>query len=207
MVKLAKASALQARTQTINQLTVVLVAADPAPREALSGLTNTMLTPSLRAARGHHPQDVTSAAVYTPHLLARRILELTKEIHDLVHHITNTITGHYPRLLTHRSVGPDNTATLLIAAGDNPHRLRSEASLHRPVRRHPPRSILKAKPAVAASTTVASAKPTPRSIASPSAGRAATPVPATTPPTTSPKAQPTTKPSTASNATSPARSM
>jgi hypothetical protein len=31
--------------------------------------------------------------------LGRRILELTKEIHDLVHHITNTITGHCPALL------------------------------------------------------------------------------------------------------------
>jgi transposase len=61
-------------------------------------------------------------------LLARRILELTEEIHDLVHHITNTITGHCPRLLTRRGVGPDNAAALLIAAGDNPDRLRSEAS-------------------------------------------------------------------------------
>jgi transposase len=74
------------------------------------------------------PQDVTSAAVYTLHLLARRILELTAEIHDLVHHITDTITRHCPRLLTRRGVGPDNAAALLITAGDNPDRLRSEAS-------------------------------------------------------------------------------
>ena len=54
--------------------------------------------------------------------------ELTKEIHDLVHHITNTITGHCPGLLTRRGVGPDNAAALLITAGDNPDRLHSEAS-------------------------------------------------------------------------------
>jgi transposase len=44
MFKLAKASALKARTQTINQLKAVLVAADPALREALSGLSNTLAT-------------------------------------------------------------------------------------------------------------------------------------------------------------------
>jgi hypothetical protein len=43
MFKLAKASAIKARTQTINQLKAVLVAADPALRETLSGLSNTML--------------------------------------------------------------------------------------------------------------------------------------------------------------------
>jgi transposase len=32
-------------------------------------------------------------------------------------------------LLTRRGIGPDNAAALLIAAGDNPDRLRSEASL------------------------------------------------------------------------------
>jgi transposase len=61
-------------------------------------------------------------------LLARRILQLTQEIHDLVHHITTTITRHCPRLLTRRGVGPDNAAALLITAGDNPDRLHSEAS-------------------------------------------------------------------------------
>jgi transposase len=66
------------------------------------------------------PADVTSAAVYTLRLLARRILELTTEIHDLVHHISDTITRHCPRLLTRRGVGPDNAAALLITAGDNP---------------------------------------------------------------------------------------
>jgi transposase len=61
-------------------------------------------------------------------LLARRILELTEEIHDLVHRITDMITEHCPRLLTHRGIGPDTAAALLITAGDNPDRLHSGAS-------------------------------------------------------------------------------
>ena len=35
-----------------------------------------------------------------------------------------------------------------LAAGDNPHRLRGEASLHRPVRRQPPGGILAAWQAI-----------------------------------------------------------
>ena len=128
MFKLAKASAVKARTRTINQLKAVLVAADPALREALSGLTNTMLIRRCAQLEATTPHDVTSAAVYTLRLLARRILELTEEIHDLVHRITDTITTHCPTLLAHRGIGPDTAAALLITAGDNPDRLHSEAS-------------------------------------------------------------------------------
>ena len=96
MFKLAKDSAVKSRTQAINQLKAVLVAADPQLREALSGLTNTMLIRRCAQLETTTPRDVTSAAVYTLHLLAQRILELTKEIDDLVHHITDTITRHCP---------------------------------------------------------------------------------------------------------------
>ena len=64
-----------------------------------------------------------------------------------------------------------------------------------------------ARPAVADSTAVATDKPTPRSTASPCAGCAGTPAPATTSPAASPKAKPTAKPSTASSDTSPAKSI
>jgi transposase len=104
------------------------VAADPALREALSGLTTTRLIRRCAQLEATTPTDVTSTAVYTLHLLARRILQLTKEIHDLVHHITTTIAAHCPSLLTRRGIGPDNAAAVLITAGDNPDRLRSEAS-------------------------------------------------------------------------------
>jgi transposase len=69
----------------------VLVAADPALREALSGLTNTMLIRRCAQLEATTPADVSSAAAYTLHLLARRILELTAEICDLIRHITDTI--------------------------------------------------------------------------------------------------------------------
>jgi transposase len=142
MFTLAKASALKARTQTINQLKAVLVAADPALREALSGLSNTMLIPRCTQLELDTPRDTTSAAAYTLRLLARRILALTSEIRDLEQQITAAITHHTPTVLTRRGIGPHNAAALLITAGDNPNRLRSEASLHRPVRRQPAGGVL-----------------------------------------------------------------
>ena len=137
MLKLAKDSAVKARSQTINQLKAVLMAADPTLREALSGLTNTMFIRRCAQLPATTPADVTSAAVYTLRLLARRILELTKEICDLVRHITDTITRHCPTLLTRRGVGPDNTAALLITAGDSPDRLPQRDLLRRPMRGQP----------------------------------------------------------------------
>ena len=106
----------------------MLVAADPALRETLCGLSTTMLIRHCAQLKTTTPQDVTSAAVYTLQLLARRILALTEEIHDLQQRLTDTITRHTPTLLTHRGIGPDTAAALLITAGDNPDRLRSEAS-------------------------------------------------------------------------------
>jgi transposase len=38
------------------------------------------------------------------------------------------VTGHAPGLLALHGVGPDTAALLLIAAGDHPERLRSEAA-------------------------------------------------------------------------------
>jgi transposase len=128
MFKLAKASAIKARTQTINQLKAVLVAADPQLRETLSGLSNLRLIRRCADLDIDTPQDTTSAAAYTLQLLARRIQTLTDEIRELDHQITIAVTSHTPQLLTRCGVGPDNAAALLIAAGDNPDRLHSEAS-------------------------------------------------------------------------------
>jgi transposase len=106
----------------------VLVAADPQLRETLSGLSNLRLIPRCTQLDVDTPQDTTSAAAYTLRLLGRRILALTSEIRDLEHRITTALTSHTPTLLGRQGIGPDNASALLITAGDNPDRLRSEAS-------------------------------------------------------------------------------
>jgi transposase len=66
--------------------------------------------------------------VHTLRLLARRIHQLTAEAGDLQQRMTRVITAHAPQLLDQLGVGPDNAAALLIAAGDNPDRLTSDAA-------------------------------------------------------------------------------
>jgi transposase len=128
LFKLAKTSATKSRAQAINQLKAVLVRADPALREALSGLSNHKLIRSCAALDTNTPTYATAAAAYTLRLLAHRIQQLTDEIDRLNDRITAAITAHTPKLLDRYGVGPDTAAALLVAAGDNPDRLHSEAS-------------------------------------------------------------------------------
>jgi transposase len=56
---------------------------------------------------------------------------LDEEIADLEALISPLVTATAPELLAHKGVGPDTAAALLVAAGDNPSRLRSEATFAR----------------------------------------------------------------------------
>jgi transposase len=128
LFKLTKASATKSRSQAINQLKAVLVGADPALRESLTGLSNPKLIRRCATLNAGTPTDAESAAAYTLQLLAHRIIGLTREIDDLNAHITAVIDAHNPELLQRYGVGPDTAAALLLAVGDNPQRLTSEAS-------------------------------------------------------------------------------
>lgn len=126
--KLAKASAIKSRTQAINQLKAVLVAADSDLREALASFSNSKLIRHCANLEAITPTDAVTAAHYTLRQLARRIRHLTEEIDGLDTCITETINDAKPQLLQRFGVGPDSAASLLIAAGDNTDRLATEAS-------------------------------------------------------------------------------
>ncbi|MGW1616982.1 transposase [Streptomyces sp. NPDC002285] len=91
----------------------------------MAGLSN---HPKLIRACASLDNSAAGTAAHTLRLLARRIQHLTEEIEDLTAQVTDVITQHNPQLLACYGAGPDTAATLLIAAGDNPERLRSEAS-------------------------------------------------------------------------------
>ncbi|MFF0458407.1 IS110 family transposase [Nocardia africana] len=128
MLEMAKDSAIKSRSQAINHLKAVIVRANPALREALTGLSNARLVRRCADLDCSAPTTSVGAAAYTLRSLARRILALTGEIDDLKTHIAAAIATSHPALLDCYGVGPDTAAALLIAAGDNPDRLRSEAS-------------------------------------------------------------------------------
>ena len=72
--------------------------------------------------------EVAAAAKRALRVLARRYGALSGEISELDTEIARLCAQANPALLAARGVGPDVAATLLIAAGDNPERLTSEAS-------------------------------------------------------------------------------
>lgn len=128
LFKLAKGSAVKARTQALNQLKTIIITTDPELRDQLRGLTTTKLVQHCAALPTESATDITTAARYTLRLLARRVQELTVEITDLDRHLTATVTAHTPELLDQPGIGPDCAAQLLLTVGDNPDRLRSEAA-------------------------------------------------------------------------------
>ncbi|MBV1855757.1 IS110 family transposase [Catellatospora sp. NEAU-YM18] len=129
MFKLARASAVKARTQAVNQLKAVIVGADPALRDTLTGLNGSALIRHCAGLPDTPPHDVATATTYTLRHLARRIQELTDQERELQQQITAVIDAYTPHLLQRHGIGPDSAAALLITAGDNPDRMTSEASI------------------------------------------------------------------------------
>jgi transposase len=72
--------------------------------------------------------DVASATKTAMRTLARQWLGLREERARLREQIEQLTTQSNPALLEMPGVGPDTSAALLIAAGDNPARLRSSAA-------------------------------------------------------------------------------
>jgi transposase len=130
VLKIAKDSAVNARTKAINQLKAILVGATPELRDSLTGLGPATLInrcaelpePDTRAS------NVDTTVIYTLRLLANRVLALKAEAYELHKRLRDLATSHAPQLLERPGIGPDSAAALLIAAGDNPERLRDNGS-------------------------------------------------------------------------------
>ena len=71
---------------------------------------------------------VTAATKSSLSSLAKRIRFLDTELASLDEQITSLVAAAAPELLALFGLGPDTAAALLVAAGDNPERLHSEAA-------------------------------------------------------------------------------
>ncbi len=120
---MARRSAIKARTQATNQLRALLVDGDDELRGQLGPLRKHHLA---HACAELHPDG--GAFHLALRSLGRRWLALHREIIDLDQAITTIVARLTPRLLARHSVGVHTAARLLITAGDNPTRLRSEAA-------------------------------------------------------------------------------
>jgi transposase len=126
-LRVARQTAMRARTQTINALKALLVTAPAELREQLRGRSVTRL---VRAAAALAPGPITSplaAAMLALRTLARRHQALSAEIDSLTSELDRLTARAAPRLVALFGVGQDSAGALLVAAGDNPGRLRSDA--------------------------------------------------------------------------------
>ena len=128
MLRSARDSAVKARTQAGNQMKALVVTAPAELRETLDGLTTSALTKRCRNFRPSRLDDPKAAAKYTLRSLACRYRHLSDEVRDLDAEIERLTRSIAPTLVDAFGVGPTTAATLLVVAGSNSDRLRTEAA-------------------------------------------------------------------------------
>jgi transposase len=129
VLRIARRSAVKARTQIINQIRAILVTAPAALRQRFTGLDRATLITTLTRLRPGHDLTTPLAATKTAlRHLARRHHNLDQEITELDRELRPLVTHTAPALIRLRGVGIDTAGQLLVTAGDNPHRMRSEAA-------------------------------------------------------------------------------
>jgi transposase len=143
----AKRSARSERTQTINQARALVLTGPADLRTRFARHTVVALVAQTAALRPR-PGDVVSYATRIAlRELGRRAEFLDSQLGRLDELIVPLVTAHAPGLLALYGIGPDTAALLLIAAGDHPERLRSEAAWGTPVRGCPdPRIVGESHP-------------------------------------------------------------
>src|SRR3989442_14830551 len=126
-MRIARTSASKPRSQPASQTRSLLATTRGYHRPRLGSLSSDLLITSASAWRHVAPQTTTAATKLALRALARRYQGLTAEITDLDRDIRVLTARVAPELLALRGIGPDTAAALLIAAGANPERLRSES--------------------------------------------------------------------------------
>ncbi len=129
-LQVARRGSVKARTQAANQLRDLIVTAPEVLRARLAGLAAPQ---RVELAARFRPGDLTSPAEGAKAAMAavaRRHQALTAEITQLDASLEALLEHAAPAgFLTKKGVGPVVAAALLVTAGDNPGRLRTEASL------------------------------------------------------------------------------
>jgi transposase len=128
VLTVARRSARAERTRAVNQARALLVTGPDELRARFAGHTAAQLPGALAALRprpGDGPGYATRVALRE---LGRRARFLQDQIARLDELIVPLVAARAPGLLDLHGVGPDTAALLLIAAGDHPGRLRSEAA-------------------------------------------------------------------------------
>jgi transposase len=128
VLQVACRSAASERIATLCQLRHLVICADDQVRSRFEGLSVARLTAEAAALRPRRSETVRYSTLFAIRTLARRVASLDDELDELNAVMRPLIDHTASGLLSMYGVGYDVAAKLLIAAGDNPDRLRSEAA-------------------------------------------------------------------------------
>lgn len=135
VLRVARNGAIKARSAAANQLKSVRETAPEPLRSQLIRLTTTELVARCAAMRPALDDGVVDGMVAATKMamrsIARRYQDLKAEIALLDAQLDPLTLKAAPQLRAQMGVGPDVAGQLLVTAGDNPHRLHSEAAFAR----------------------------------------------------------------------------
>jgi len=127
VLRVVRHSARKDRTRAVNQMRSLI---STAPEEIREDMRDLPIAPLLERAASFRPagrNDVLGATKTALRILAKRALALAEEIKAIDAILDPIVEAIAPELVARPGVGPDTAGALLVAAGDNPARLRSEA--------------------------------------------------------------------------------
>lgn len=129
-LRVARRSAVDQRADCMRRIKTLIVTAPENLRARLRGLPKQALLNACAGLRPHTTRvdDPEQAAKVALRSLARRYRALVEEIAELDQLIEPLVTAINPGLLELNGVGADVAGQLLVTAGENTERLRSEAA-------------------------------------------------------------------------------
>jgi len=126
---IAKRSARSTKIKSLNQIRHLGFCAPEPLWQRFHGLSRATIAAEAAALRPRADGDAVMFATKTAmRMLGRRVLALDEEKAELDELMGRLVADTAPELLALYGVGVDTAAILLVAAGDNPERLRNEAA-------------------------------------------------------------------------------
>ncbi|WP_227925606.1 MULTISPECIES: transposase [Escherichia] len=129
VLKTCRKTAISARRVALQIIHSNIISAPDELREQLRNMTRMQIIRTLGSWRpdASEYRNVTNVYRISLKSLARRYLELHDEIADLDVMIAAIVDELAPELIKRNAIGYESASQLLITAGDNPQRLRSES--------------------------------------------------------------------------------
>lgn len=128
VLRVAFTSARNSRTRAALQIRDLVVTAPTELRGALDSLPTAQRVARCARFRPGTPEDPIEGTKLALRMLSRRYESLSEEMNELSAVLDKLTVKANPALRAAKGVGADVAAILLVAAGDNPERLRNESA-------------------------------------------------------------------------------